>query len=106
MRAAILWDADKLTKLGVPQLAHILGTARAMHITQEERLALAESYALEFVAHTAESMNTEPALRIARIRYREMVEFVQVWRRQIDDPFGEPADDQPRIPASSRIPEA
>ena len=106
LEAAILWDADKLTKLGVPQLAHILGTARAMHITQEERLALAESYALEFVAHTAESMNTEPALRIARIRYREMVEFVQVWRRQIDDPFGEPADDQPRVPASSRIPEA
>ena len=77
IEAAILWDADKLTKLGVPQLAHILGTARAMHLSQTERLELAE-----------------PALRIARVRYREMVGFVQIWRRQIDDPFGEPADGQ------------
>ena len=99
IEAAILWDADKLTKLGVPQLAHILGTARAMHLSQTERLELAEAYTLEFVARTAESMNTEPALRVARIRYGEMVAFVQVWRRQSDDPFGEPADGRPRIPA-------
>ncbi len=104
LEAAILWDADKLTKLGVPQLAHILGTARAMHLSQVERLELAESYTLEFVARTAESMNTEPALRIARIRYREMVAFVQTWRRQTENPFGEPEGSDPQVPASSRTP--
>lgn len=103
LEAAILWDADKLTKLGVPQLAHILGTARAMHLTQTERLELAESYTLEFVAQTAESMNTEPALRIARVRYREMVAFVTAWRRQSDDPFGEPMPHPPRPPATSGL---
>lgn len=104
LEAAILWDADKLTKLGVPQLAHILGTARAMHLSQTERLELAESYTLEFVARTAESMNTEPALRVARMRYREMVAFVQTWRRQVENPFGEPDGSDPWVPASSRTP--
>ena len=103
LEAAVLWDADKLTKLGVPQLAHILGTARAMHLSQAERLELAEAYTLDFVAKTAESMNTEPALRVARVRYREMVAFVTAWRRQTDDPFGEPGPYQPRPPATSGL---
>ena len=102
LEAAILWDADKLTKLGVPQLAHILGTARAMHLTQAERLELAEAYTLEFVAQTAESMNTEPALRLARVRYREMVAFVTAWRRQTDDPFGELAPGPSQVPVANR----
>ena len=102
LEAAILWDADKLTKLGVSQLAHILGTARAMHLTQTERLELAEAYTLEFVAQTAESMNTEPALRLARVRYREMVAFVTAWRRQTDDPFGELAPGPSQVPVANR----
>ena len=106
LEAAILWDADKLTKLGVPQLAHILGTARAMHLSQAERLELAAAYTLAFVAKTAESMNTEPALRVARRRYREMVAFVQTWRRQTEDPFGEPEGSDPQVPAIPVMPDA
>ena len=87
LEAAILWDADKLTKVGVPQLMHILGTARASYLTQVERLKLAEAYTLEFVAQTPASMNTEPALEVAQTRYGEMLAFVQIWRQQVNSPF-------------------
>lgn len=90
---AILWDADKLTKLGVPQIAYLLSAPRGQRLTLAERRGNVWEYVYNWVDRTAESMNTEPARTLARVRYREMVAFTRIWQHQATDPFDAGSDD-------------
>lgn len=78
---AILWDADKLTKLGVPQIAALLSGPQAQGRTLAERLEQAREYVYSWVDRTAASMNTEPARELADVRYRQMKECLEHWRQ-------------------------
>ncbi len=88
LETAILWDADKLSKLGIPQIAALLSSRWVQGKTLPERHALVKEYVHEWIDRTAESMNTGLARTIARVRYQEMLQFVQIWQCQQKDPFG------------------
>ncbi len=79
LETAILWDADKLTKLGVPQLAQLLSGPRARNMTLRERRALLCEYVERWIDRTARSMNTEPGRAWAAARYQSMVDFLRLW---------------------------
>ncbi len=87
LETAILWDADKLSKLGIPQIAAILSSNWAQGKTMPERHTLVREYVHEWIDRTAESMNTSLSRKIARVRYQEMVQFVQIWQCQQNVPF-------------------
>ena len=93
LETAILWDADKISKLGIPQIAAILSSNWAQGKTMPERHALVREYVQEWIDRTAESMNTEPARTIARVRYQEMIQFVQIWQHQQNESLGANIDD-------------
>ena len=76
---AILWDADKLTKLGVPQIAMLLCGPHAQGCTLAERRAQVHYYIYSWIDRTVESMNTEPARLMAKHRYQQMKEFLDLW---------------------------
>ncbi len=76
---AILWDADKLTKLGVPQITMLLCGPHAQGYTLAERRDQVHDYVFSWIDRTVESMNTEPARKAAEIRYAQMKEFLELW---------------------------
>ena len=76
---AILWDADKLTKLGVSQIAMLLCGPHAQRHTLAERRDQVHSYVFSWIDRTVESMNTEPARQLAGIRYAQMQDVLALW---------------------------
>lgn len=82
VETAILWDADKLSKLGVPQIAALLSGPRAQGQTLSARQDQIRDYVYSWIDRTAESMNTAPARALARVRYQEMCTFLQTWQNQ------------------------
>ncbi len=77
---AILWDADKLTKLGVPQIAMLLCGPHAQGRTLGERRDQIYTYVASWIDRTVDSMNTEPAREMAGIRYEQMKGFLELWK--------------------------
>jgi HD superfamily phosphodiesterase len=81
LEAALLWDADKLTKLGVQALAYNLGTPRMRGRTLAERLASMQTFTATVLRQTVASMNTEPARALAERRHAEMTAALEAWAR-------------------------
>ncbi len=79
--AAILWDADKLTKVGVQALVYSLMTPRQQGRSLTERLQQAETFTATVLCETVASMNTEPAQVLAAQRHAEMTAALEAWRR-------------------------
>lgn len=77
--AAILWDADKLTKLGVPQIAMLLCGPQAQGCTLAKRQSQVHNYVYSMIDRAAESMNTDPAREMAKERYQQMKDFLELW---------------------------
>jgi uncharacterized protein len=91
VEAAVLWDADKLSKLGVLAVAHSLSTASVQGKRLAERWIYVAQFTQEVLARTVTSMNTQPGRRLAARRYREMVTLLQLWASDareagVDDP--------------------
>lgn len=82
LEAAVLWDADKLSKLGVQYLAHSLSTPYVRGKTMVERRHYVARFAHDVLARTVESMNTEPARTLARRRYDDMLRALEAWARE------------------------
>lgn len=82
LETAILWDADKLTKLGVQALAYSLSMSFMRGLTLPQRRSNIMEFTHSVLARTVESMNTEPAQREARRRYREMLAVLDAWQRE------------------------
>ncbi len=87
---AILWDADKLTKLGVPQVAMLLCGPYAQGHTLSERRAQVHDYVFSWIDRTVESMNTEIGRELAGIRYTQMKDFLEFWFQAPGNSMGTP----------------
>jgi len=81
LMAAILWDADKLTKLGVQALAYFLSGHHLLGLSLHERRVKADSFLESTLARTVASMNTEPGRRLAARRLDEMRTALAAWAR-------------------------
>ena len=87
---AILWDADKLTKLGVAQVALLLCGPHAQGHTLAERRDKVHDYVFSWINRTVESMNTELARELAGIRYTQMKDFLELWFQETGNSMGTP----------------
>jgi uncharacterized protein len=79
---AILWDADKLPKLGVRALAFNLSTTYSTNKSLAQRYRHNREYVTTVLQRTVESMNTAPARRLAERRYDDMVAVLETWARE------------------------
>ncbi|MBW7883581.1 MAG: HD domain-containing protein [Caldilineaceae bacterium] len=80
LETAVLWDADKLTKVGIQALAYALSTASFQGMTLDERRQDMLDFTRTVLSRTVASMNTAPARALAAERYRDMVAFLETWQ--------------------------
>ncbi len=85
VETAVLWDADKLTKLGVGVLAYNLSMRQFDGLSLAERRAELRKFTVEVLSKTVASMNTAPARRLAEERYRTMVTTLDLWESEDDE---------------------
>ena len=82
LETAILWDADKLSKLGVQALAFSLSTVYHAGLTLRQRRENMLDFLENSLSRTVESMNTKPARRAAKQRYKNMVTVLTLWQEE------------------------
>ncbi len=82
LEAAILWDADKLSKLGVQSLALLLSSENLIGQTLAERRLGFEDFVHNTLGRTVQSMNTPPARQVAEQRYRSMITMLNTWAEE------------------------
>lgn len=79
VEAAILWDADKLSKLGVQTIIYSMSAPYANGRSLVERRTEFQQFAQRTLTRTVASMNTLPAQQIARRRYADMMQALALW---------------------------
>jgi uncharacterized protein len=79
VETAILWDADKLSKLGVQSIIYSVSAPYHLGKSVTERRADFKQFAQKTLTRTVASMNTIPAQRIATRRYEEMMQAMESW---------------------------
>lgn len=82
LEAAVLWDADKLSKLGAQAIIASLSSAPAAFRSVDERWLYVAEFAEAVLSRTVTSMNTGPARRMAARRYRNMLAVISLWARE------------------------
>jgi uncharacterized protein len=82
LEASVLWDADKLSKIGVQALAFSLSAPYTAGKTLAERRTYIEQFVRTVLAKTVRSMHTEPARCMAQMRYRAMVAALEAWAQE------------------------
>jgi len=82
LETAVLWDADKLTKLGVSMIAYQLSTREFDGASLAERRQEMQKFLRTVLSKTVESMNTAPARHLAQVRYRAMASFLNEWESE------------------------
>jgi uncharacterized protein len=82
VEAAVLWDADKLSKIGALAVMHSLSTANVQGKTLAQRWHYVAQFSEEVLARTVQSMNTQPGRRMAARRYRSMLALLSLWARE------------------------
>jgi len=82
LEAAILWDADKLTKLGVQSVLSSLSTPYVFAKVMAQRWRYVAEFADKVLGRTVESMNTKPGRRMAERRYRSTLALLSLWARE------------------------
>jgi len=83
LEAAVLWDADKLSKLGVHAVMLTLSTPAVQGMDLAQRWRYAAEFAKSVLSRTVTSMNTRPARRMAEKRYRTMLNVLSLWAREM-----------------------
>lgn len=92
LEAAVLWDADKLSKLGAQALAATLSMDYMSGLGLDQRRKSMFEFTHSVLRRTVESMNTLEARAMAETRYREMIAFLEAWEREAeieDEELGE-----------------
>lgn len=89
VEAAVLWDADKLSKLGVQALLGSLITEAAPGLNLQERRQGAVEFVFRVFSRTAMSMNTEAADKEANRRYAAMTLVLNMWAQDEAFPAAE-----------------
>lgn len=82
VEAAVLWDADKLTKLGVQALTYSLSMSFMRGLTLPQRRSNMLEFTQTTLARTVTSMNTPPAQQEAARRYADMIAVLEIWHRE------------------------
>ena len=82
LEAAILWDADKLSKLGIQSVLTGLSTLHVFGKDLAARWHYVAEFAQNVLVRTVESMNTKPARQMAERRYRNMLALLSLWARE------------------------
>lgn len=82
VECAVLWDADKLTKLGVGMVAHQLSSHQFHGMSLTARRKDMQNFMRTVLVKTVESMNTAPARQLAQVRYRAMAAFLDEWESE------------------------
>lgn len=82
LEAAVLWDADKLTKIGVQALIFNLSTVHAANHTLDERRMDNLAFVKKTLGRTVASMNTAPARALAEARYERMRTVLAWWAEE------------------------
>ncbi len=82
VEVAVLWDADKLSKLGVQALVYNLSLSGVGNTTLTERWQRNHEFVDNILKQTVESMNTSIARSLAEKRYRDMVAMLDTWRQE------------------------
>jgi uncharacterized protein len=101
LETAVLWDADKLTKLGVQALAYNLSMSYMRGLTLPQRRSNMSEFTQSVLIRTVESMNTLPARQEAAQRYQVMLAMLEAWRREQE--LNEDQDEVP--PDNTGLPE-
>ena len=70
LESMVLWDADKLAKIGLTAVFHWTGLALAGNKTRTLADLIARGRSAEWQAKTVASMHTEPARRAAKSRLK------------------------------------
>ena len=79
LEAAVLWDADKLTKLGVGSLLFSFASPYVKGDDVTTRFDFANDFVRDVLGKTVTSINTPEARAIAERRYATTVAFLDVW---------------------------
>jgi uncharacterized protein len=79
IEAAVLWDADKLSKLGVEAVMFNLCTTYAAYKPLDARRLEYLEFVGGLLSRTAVSMNTAHGRALAERRYREMLAVLDLW---------------------------
>lgn len=79
LESAILWDADKLSKLGVQTIIYSMSAPYANGKSLTERRTEFKHFAESTLTRTVASMNTLPAQKIAARRYANMMNALATW---------------------------
>jgi uncharacterized protein len=87
LEAAVLWDADKLSKLGLEAVAYSLSAPFVQGRTLAERRRDIAEYTQTVLSRSVTSMNTAPARRLAERRFADMISALELWAQ--DERFGE-----------------
>jgi uncharacterized protein len=82
LETAILWDADKLSKLGVQAVVFSMMSPYGLGKSMSQRRRDYVRFVDEILYRTVESMNTDLAQEMARQRFAEMQTMLQTWKRE------------------------
>lgn len=82
VESAVLWDADKLSKLGVRAIGFTLSAHWLRGMTLAARRTDMEDHIRAVLDRTVESMNTAPGLALAQRRYATMLGLLEEWARE------------------------
>ena len=85
LEAAVLWDADKLSKLGVQALAYNMSMSFMRGLSLAQRRENLREYTEAVLSRTVASMNTAPASALAQQRYQAMLDTLARWEREEED---------------------
>jgi uncharacterized protein len=85
IEAAILWDADKLSKLGLQSIIYVVSAPYSAGRSMQARLDDIEEFIEEVLNRTVNSMNTEPAKRLAGRRYADMRSALESWKNEVSE---------------------
>jgi len=83
LEAAVLWDADKLSKLGAQAVMLTLSTAAVQGMDLVQRWRYITEFVETVLSRTVTSMNTRPGRRMAERRYRTMLSVLSLWAREM-----------------------
>jgi HD superfamily phosphodiesterase len=86
--AALLWDADKLSKIGMGAFASNLAGPFASGRTLAERRQKAADFLHKTLVHTVASMNTPSGRAAGQRRYAAMVAAIAAWEEEAASPLG------------------
>ena len=78
LESQVLWDADKLSKIGLTAAFHWTGSALAGTKSQELEQIIFRARSADWQKKTVASMHTEPARRAAKKRLKS---FNKLWNK-------------------------